>query len=54
VGSLPVITATYLIEHYGFVYVFWFQGNIRTNVRRKFLAFFASLREMALVKACPG
>jgi MFS family permease len=28
VGSLSVITAKYLIEHYGFVYVFWFQSAV--------------------------
>ena len=28
VGSLSVITAKYLIQHYGFVYVFWFQSAV--------------------------
>jgi MFS family permease len=28
VGSLSVITAKYLIRHYGFVYVFWFQSAV--------------------------
>jgi MFS family permease len=28
VGSLSVITARYLIQHYGFVHVFWFQSAV--------------------------
>jgi FSR family fosmidomycin resistance protein-like MFS transporter len=28
VGSLSVITAKYLIKHYGFVYVFWLQSAV--------------------------
>lgn len=28
VGSLSVITAKYLIQHYGFVHVFWFQSAV--------------------------